>query len=165
MFRLKRLTLILLAVIAILAAVGYTVSAYISTPNNQKIVVKYSTIIYAVPWVGTVQEFLPSSDSELVIAQFSVENQGYPEFETNKTYFSAVVKGSSFSYDSSCYANDLLPDTKIAKGGTTQGNVPFNLPNLTMDPDITWQYTGPGKYNIEWVNVELAPPTTSQTPG
>jgi len=49
MFRLKRLTLILLAVIAILAAVGYTVSAYISTPNNQKIVVKYSTIIYAVP--------------------------------------------------------------------------------------------------------------------
>ncbi len=165
MFRMKRLILILLAVIAILAAVGYSVSAYVFTPNNQKIVVKYSTVIYAVPWIGTVQEFLPSSDSELVIAQFSVENQGYPEFEINKTYFSAVVKGGIYNYDSSCYANDLLPDTKIGNGGISQGNVPFNLPDLTMDPDITWQYSGPGKYSIEWVNVELTPPVTSQTGG
>ena len=105
-----------------------------------------------------MQNLLPSSSSELVIANFSIENQGYAVFETNKTDFSAVVKGKTYNYDTTYPANDLLPDGVIGNGETIKGNVTFELPVLTMDSDITWQYTGPNKYNIEWVNLKPPPP-------
>jgi hypothetical protein len=73
------------------------------------------------------------------------------------------VKGTAYNYDSSCFASELLPDTKIVNGGTAQGNVPYQLPHLTMDPDISWQYTGPDKYNIVWINLEPPPPNITQT--
>jgi hypothetical protein len=113
--------------------------------------------------VGDSQNLLPSSSSELTIASFTIENQGYDSFQSNPTYFSAVVKGSTYNYDSSCYANNILTDAKIANGGTVQGNVTFKLPELTKDTDITWQYVGPGKYNIEWVNLEPRLPQVTQT--
>jgi hypothetical protein len=98
-----------------------------------------------------------------VIANFNIENQGYAAFETNKTDFSAVVKGKTYNYDTTYPANDLLPDGKIGNGETIKGNVTFELPVLTIDSDITWQYTGPDKYNIEWVNLKPPPPTATQT--
>ncbi len=106
---------------------------------------------------------LPSSVSELVIANFSIENRGYDTFATNKNYFSAVVKGTSYSYDSSCYANELLPDTEITNGNAVKGNVPYTLPELTMNPDIIWHYVGPEQYNIKWVNLGSSPPVATQT--
>jgi len=42
-----------------------------------------------------------------------------------------------------------LPDTKISNGEKVQGNVTFKLPEPV--PDFTLQYTGPGKYNINWI--------------
>ena len=106
---------------------------------------------------------LPSSDSELVIANFSIENQGYDAFDTDKTYFSAIVKGVDYKYDSDCYANNLLPDTEMMNGDKVKGNVPYTLPNLTMGTDITWQYTGPGEYDITWINLEPPPTKGTQT--
>jgi len=39
----------------------------------------------------------------------------------------------------------------ITNGDSTRGNVTYTLPVLTEGTDITWQYTGPGKYNINWI--------------
>ncbi len=158
----KKLIITLICLILFPMLIGCASPTSTSTPDNQKIIIRYSTIIYAEPWIGD-RPVLPSSDSELVIATFTVENQGYPEFEINKNYFSAVVKGTAYLYDSSCYVSDLLPDTNLVNGGTAAGNVPYQLPHLTLDPDITWQYAGPGNYNIEWINLEPPPPNTTQT--
>jgi hypothetical protein len=94
---------------------------------------------------------VPSSGTELAIVNLTIENSGYEAFETSKTYFSAVVNGVAYKYDSTCYANDLLPDTKIADGGIAKGNVTFTLPAATLGSDIALQYTGPGTYEISWV--------------
>ena len=118
--------------------------------------------MYGELWVDEVQFLLPSSDSKLVIANFGIQNQGYDAFETSKTDFSAIIKGKTYNFSSRYPANNLLPDSKIRNGETIKGDVTFELPELTMDPDITWQYTGPGKYNIEWVNLEPPPPTATQ---
>jgi len=105
---------------------------------------------------------LPSSDSELVITNFTVENRGYDTFVVNKNYFSAIVKGTTYS-NSTCYVADPLPDTEITSGNTVKGNVPYTFPELTMNSDIAWQYLAPEKYNIKWVNLGSSPPTTTQT--
>ncbi len=85
------------------------------------------------------------------MVNFNIENRGYPEFESNKNYFSAVVDGAAYDYDSECYATDLLPETKIANGGTAKGNVPYTLPVLTRNSSFTMNYTGPGNYDIRWI--------------
>ena len=157
----KKLIIILISLFSALTVIGCSSQTSASNPN-QKIIIKYSTIMYGERWVDDVQSLLPSSSSKLVIANFSIENLGYDAFETNKTDFSAVVKGKTYNYDTSCPANHLLPDSKIGNGETIKGNVTFELPELTMDSDITWRYTGPGKYNIEWVNLEPPPPTATQ---
>ena len=137
-------------------------SAQVSAnPDNQKIVIKYSTIIYGEPWIGDSQYLLPSSDSYLVIANFTIENQGYAEFKIDKAYFSAVVDGTTYRYDPDRCVNDLLADAPIANGVVVTGSLPFQLPILTMDPDITWKYEGPYKYNIEWVNLDPPPAETT----
>jgi hypothetical protein len=79
----------------------------------------------------------------------TIVNHGYDSFEVNKNYFTAVADGVKYNYDSTCYAQDILQDTKIANGETAKGNVTFTLPNPAFQ--FTMQYTGPGKYNINWI--------------
>jgi hypothetical protein len=98
-----------------------------------------------------------------VIANFIIENQGYAGFEINKSYLSAVVNGKTYNYDPSRCVNDVLADIRIEDGGTVKGNVPFQLPNLTMDPDIVWQYTGSANYNIEWIDLDQLTPKVTET--
>lgn len=81
----------------------------------------------------------------------SLQNLGYDSFESNRDYFSAVVEGTAYSYDSACYANDLLPDTKIVNGQTMAGNLTFKVPATAAASDITLQYSGPVKYDIDWI--------------
>ena len=92
---------------------------------------------------------LPSSGTELAIVNVTIENQGYDTFAANKNYFSAVVNGVTYNYDSSCSANDLLPDTNIVNGDKATGNITYILPEPTLD--FTMQYNGPVKYNINWI--------------
>jgi hypothetical protein len=128
-----------------------------STPaiKNQKIVITYFSIVDSPPNVWDNSLLEPSSGDELVITSISIENHGYNAFETNKEYFSAVVKGVPYKYDSERLANDLLPDTKIANAEKATGNMTFTLPDSTFGSDITLNYAGPGEYNIVWINQNL----------
>jgi len=143
--------MIIISPVSALTPIGCSALASTLVPDKQEIVISYSSIIYteANIWFDTSQ--IPGSGTQLVIVNLIIENRGYAEFETNINYFSAVVNGVAQIYDSECYANDLLPETKIASGGVAKGNVPYTLPVLTRNSSFTMQYTGPGHYNISWI--------------
>lgn len=94
---------------------------------------------------------LPSSGTVLTVVTLTIQNLGYDKFESNKNYFSAVVRGETYPYDSSCYANDLLPDTGVFKGETLTGNLTFTVPDPASPSDIIIQYSSPAKYDINWI--------------
>ena len=143
--------MIIISPVSALTPIGCSALASTLVPDKQEIVISYSSIIYteANIWFDTSQ--IPGSGTQLVIVNLIIENRGYAEFETNINYFSAVVNGVAHNYDPECYANDLLPETKIASGGVAKGNVPYTLPVLTRNSSFTMQYTGPGHYNISWI--------------
>jgi len=91
-----------------------------------------------------------------VITNINIENHGYDAFETNKDYFSAIVNGVPYKFDPERYANNLLPDTKIANAEKAAGNITFTLPDPTLGSDIKLKYTGPGEYNITWINQNIS---------
>ena len=151
----RKLALVLVLLISTLSIIGCTAQASTPTIKNQEIVITYFSIVDSPPNIWDSSLLEPSSGNELVIANITIENHGYNAFETNKDYFSAVVKGVSYKYDSKRFANDLLPDTKIANAEKATGNMTFTLPDATFGSDITLKYTGPDEYNIIWINQNL----------
>lgn len=154
----KKKVLFLISLLSTLLMIGCAGSTVKPASTTQKIDITYSSIVYHDPDIWEVAG-TPSSGTNLVLVNLIVENHGYDMFETNKAYFSVVVNSIVYNYDSSCFANDILPDTKVANGGTATGNVTFALPEPVGD--ITMQYTGPGHYNIEWINLQAHPPKAS----
>ncbi len=152
----RKLALVLVLLISTLTVIGCTALA--STPNtkNQEIVVTYFSIIDVPPNIWDSSLLQPGSGDELVITNINIENHGYNEFETNKGYFSAIVRGVPYKFDPQRYVNNLLPDTKIANAEKAAGNITFTLPDATFGSDITLKYTGPEEYNITWINKNIS---------
>jgi len=144
-----KLLLVFIALVSILAVSGCALQATTSAPKIQTIDINYNSIVYQDPWIGDL--LLPSSGTELAIANVTIVNHGYDSFDVNKNYFAAVVNGVNYRYDSSCYALNILPDVRLANGDTTTGNITFTLPQPSYQ--FSMQYTGPGKYNINWIEL------------
>ncbi len=151
----RKLVLILVAMISSALVIGCAAQASAPDTVTPKIVITYSSIVYpdmvpSVLWIGDVPE-LPSSGTVTAVVNVSIQNLGYDSFESNKDYFSAVVKGTAYAYDSSCYVNDLLADSKMMNGQTMVGNLIFRVPATASASDITLQYTGPVNHEIVWI--------------
>jgi hypothetical protein len=91
---------------------------------------------------------LPSSGTATMVVTLNIENHGYDVFEISKTYFSVVAKGIAYK-NSDCYVSSPIADTTIPNGGVLEGIIPFTVPGAISD--VSMQYTGSGKYNIEWI--------------
>jgi hypothetical protein len=97
--------------------------------------------------LGTVPR-IPGSGTSTLIINLTIDNHGYDSFEANKSYFSVVAKDISYT-ETDCYVADAFLDADVPNGGTLNGAIPFAVPSMTNE--FTMKYTGPGSYNINWI--------------
>jgi hypothetical protein len=91
---------------------------------------------------------LPGSGTTTPIINLTIVDHGYDSFAINETYFSVVANDSTYN-NSDCPINNALKTSTITDGGTLKGSIPFSV--LATTTDFTMKYTGPGKYNINWI--------------
>ena len=93
----------------------------------------------------------PAPGKVFLVLDMEIENHGYPEFSVNTLYFSIVMDGVEYSYDSATYilkddGKAALDTVKLRDGGKTSGSLVFEIPKGKTQ--YTIEYTGLGNYEF-----------------
>ena len=78
----------------------------------------------------------------------TIENRGYESFKVSQKDF--AVKVNQYSYDTA--QSEFLP-ADIPDGGRAAGKMTFQVPAVAATSRVGYQmeYTGPDKYNVQWL--------------
>lgn len=101
----------------------------------------------------------PAPGKVFLLLNMEIENHGYTEFSVNPLYFSIVIDGVEYSYDSATYAIDErglapLDSVRIRDGGKTSGCLVFQIPQGKENSRYVIEYSGPGSYVFEYGSLQ-----------
>lgn len=113
---------------------------------------KQITISYKTTTTDKIGEYSVAPEGKVfLIVTMTIENNGYPELNTNPNYFNVMINNIKYTYDTVTYSlSDKLDTVDIMNGGTLTGSIAFTIPDGTREFQLKYDMVFKD-YNIKYV--------------